>query len=1203
MKLRKGVRILLWSAGVLVAGVAAVYLLRWPLFGGMVRSKLAAVAAQQLQAEVDVGRLGGSMITGIEARKVTLRPRPGAPFRSATVERVAVDYGFLGSGEPSIRVEGARFVLSPKDGPPVPIHQSVRDVVSLLRSLRFSGSVSASKVDVFLPDGRTVNIDAGSLDHAAWTVSLRMDGFGTIDGSATLGLDGALAFDGRASEGPVRSVKIGLGPGADQCPLKISTEFEGHSLNWAGTAHFEKGQLLRVEGELLVKEGRAQTRVDFLTGRVTADADAVVAVDQEFKGDLALTGHGEGPLAGPLEEWTLREGRVKTRGARFRSIRIDQADVALGSGSLSKISFKGSALSGEDAVLAEGVFRWAGRKPDVEATVNVTAADAGPYLALLSKPPPLKCKQPRAEGRLVLRDGAVSYDGMVSTGAGDYGDFAWKSVEFKGSLRAEDQIEAREIVVAGTSFAELITASGKLEGEALSLRFVADKDAGEIGGRFEKETGNFEGRIRLEGPMSWLKRSFDIALPGEFTPVRLAGKVSREKADTRVMLDITGGAEASMALSATLRQEGGDWIVALAPGTLELPKRRVSYDAFVASVTPRKASLENLKLSCTSPELAARISGSAAWDEKETKVTFRMLDTTIERTPIDPLFARVTIDRASQEKVLDLRWGKDAGDHLRVTGRWGKELDLQAELRAGDLKRPLVRRFLPEVEFEGAVALDAHVTGTPKEPQATGTLNLEKLSAAGAPPVSLVLPLQAEKGMLRIWGVAERTAYGTLTVEGNIPLPGNDAPVDLSVRLQTDDLSPLLDRLSRQARAWIPPGRLAAEIALRGPPSKLELTGRAEFTAPRFKPPPPLAEALDLRVVARLDPDGVAIEATDGVLGQGPFWASGRWDAFRPGRPLSLWMTAWDALVVDDPLARLRVKPDVVLTWSENHPVKVAGRVEIPLAIYHREFSANTPGARTARTVSPPRLRLVPGESGGFIIPGIEGLEAVEIDLQFVTTGEFRIENSVVGVLLRAEGQLTGTAAEPALSGVIRSMERRGEVKLARGNFLRIESLEALLPEDIGRNPTIRFQGRVGSGEGAIVVDVEGPFDNPSLVLKSEPPLPQKDLLARLAFGQGQGAVTNETGVVTLAIYLIEQTQESWPSADRKETFFNRIRPVVVPGETSQQRRVPWELPPAGTLRSTSLRTEYVYNSFFSIVAETNREGDVGGDLKLRIRF
>src|SRR6185295_2089155 len=117
--------------------------------------------------------------------------------------------------------------------------------------------------------------------------------------------------------------------------------------------------------------------------------------------------------------------------------------------------------------------------------------------------------------------------------------------------------------------------------------------------------------------------------------------------------------------------------------------------------------------------------------------------------------------------------------------------------------------------------------------------------------------------------------------------------------------------------------------------------------------------------------------------------------------------------------------------------------------------------ARVARQIAAPRLRLIPGETGGFIIPGIDGLQGRELELSFATTGEFRIENSAIGVLLTAEGQLTGTAFEPALSGVVRSKADRGEVKLAPGNFLRIVSLEALFPDEVGKSATIRFQGRV----------------------------------------------------------------------------------------------------------------------------------------------
>jgi hypothetical protein len=895
----------------------------------------------------------------------------------------------------------------------------------------------------------------------------------------------------------------------------------------------------------------------------------------------------------------VREARVKTRNATARSIAINEADVELGAGSLAQITFKGTAKSGEDTVSADGVFRWPGKDPEIEAKVGVAAGDVAPYLALMQDPPKIKCRQIRADGQVLLKEGVVSYDGRVTAGEGEFDGVAWKSIAFTGALNKEG-VEARELVVEGTAYAPKIVASGKLQGENLDLKFSGDKDRGEIGGRYRKN-GDFEGRLRLEGPMAWLDPAFRIKLPENILPLKVEGKVSREKDDGMAMLDITGAAGFSLSVSAKIRKDEYDWFVAVAPGAVKMPERTVSYEAFVFALHRGRASIENLRVACTAPKLSARLSGTGEWDDQQTRLSFRMLDTTVEDKPIDNLIAQVTVDRATDVKDLDLRWGKADGDHLIVTGTWGKELDLKADLRAGDLKRPLIKDVL-RANLEGSIALDAKITGTIEDPQAIGMLNLSKVSTGGLPPLSLVIPIKSAKEGLRLWAVADQTPYGAVTIDGTIPLR-LDAPVDLSVRILTDDFSPLLERMTKQARVWIPRGGLAAEAWLRGPLSKPELGGRAEFVAMRWKPPAPLAEATDLRVVAFLDRDGISFEMVDGLLGQGPFWCRGRFDAFAENHPLTLWITAWDALAIDDPLARLRVKPDVVLSWSKDSFVRLSGRVEIPLAIYHREFTVATPGARAARSVAAPRLRLIPGETGGYLIPGIEGLEGLELDLSFVTTGECRIENSVIGVLFHAEGQLTGTAAEPALSGVARSRENRGEVKLAPGNFLRIESMEFVLPEEVGRTPTVRFQGRVGAGEGAIQVFVDGPLENPTLVLKSEPPLPQKDLLARLAFGTGSGAVSREAGVAAVAIYIYAQAKEDWPSADRKEGFLDKFRPTVVPGETTLQRRVPWELPPAGTMRSTSLRTEYVYNSFFSIVAETNREGDVAGDLKLRIRF
>src|SRR5581483_396029 len=113
-------------------------------------------------------------------------------------------------------------------------------------------------------------------------------------------------------------------------------------------------------------------------------------------------------------------------------------------------------------------------------------------------------------------------------------------------------------------------------------------------------------------------------------------------------------------------------------------------------------------------------------------------------------------------------------------GRWGRELDLQAELRVRDLQRPLLKKLLPGYAVEGAISLDAHLTGNPDEPQAQGTLNLSKITTAGLPPLSLVIPLHTEGKRLKIWASEPRTPYGELEIEGSLPLPGDSSPADLT---------------------------------------------------------------------------------------------------------------------------------------------------------------------------------------------------------------------------------------------------------------------------------------------------------------------------------------------------------------------------------------------------------------------------------------
>jgi len=135
------------------------------------------------------------------------------------------------------------------------------------------------------------------------------------------------------------------------------------------------------------------------------------------------------------------------------------------------------------------------------------------------------------------------------------------------------------------------------------------------------------------------------------------------------------------------------------------------------------------------------------------------------------------------------------------------------------------------------------------------------------------------------------------------------------------------------------------------------------------------------------------------------------------------------------------------------------------------------------------------------------------------------------------------------------------------------------------------------------VVIITGPMARPTLRLQSNPPRSQEELLAMLAFGRVPGSLEGSDALGTLTGKVIDLYADAWPDPEAEEGIFGRLE-IDLSGGSSVQRPVPpWELPTRGTSRGTMVRTEYLLNEYLSIVGESDREANLSGDLKLRIRF
>ena len=379
-----------------------------------------------------------------------------------------------------------------------------------------------------------------------------------------------------------------------------------------------------------------------------------------------------------------------------------------------------------------------------------------------------------------------------------------------------------------------------------------------------------------------------------------------------------------------------------------------------------------------------------------------------------------------------------------------------------------------------------------------------------------------------------------------------------------------------------------------------------DIAGPRIVLEKPVGGALTGLVArGRLDERGVEITALNGQLDHGPFRVAGRWDFRDPRNVVQLHVAGENVLVLsEDKLGRLRVSPDVRIHGNAETGWKVEGSAEVPSLLFYGELS-DPQAVRTqkAKQAAAPKLQLSPAPGGGFKIPaGLEGGERVSLDLQLRTTREARIENSSLGALVRADLRLGGTLALPSISGTVGA--RTGEVKLATGVFLRIERLELKLPREEGHAATIYFKGRSGKGEGSITVVMVGPLDDPTLTLSSNPPRKQEELLAALAFGQAPGTVSGQGALGTLAVKVFEQATDTWPKSEPKEGFWSRLSLSTASEDAPDaDKRVPWQLPPTASARGTIVRTEYLLNSFLSVVVESDREANVSGDFKVRFHF
>jgi translocation and assembly module TamB len=132
--------------------------------------------------------------------------------------------------------------------------------------------------------------------------------------------------------------------------------------------------------------------------------------------------------------------------------------------------------------------------------------------------------------------------------------------------------------------------------------------------------------------------------------------------------------------------------------------------------------------------------------------------------------------------------------------------------------------------------------------------------------------------------------------------------------------------------------------------------------------------------------------------------------------------------------------------------------------------------------------------------PATSPLYRVKLDVHVVTAPDLQMQTAIARLSGDADLRLRGTAAKPALLGRVEVLE--GEINF-NGAKYRLERGEVLFQSPVSIKPVLDLQATTRVRDYDITVSINGDTSKPlSVKYRSDPPLPEADIVALLAVGQ-----------------------------------------------------------------------------------------------------
>lgn len=486
-----------------------------------------------------------------------------------------------------------------------------------------------------------------------------------------------------------------------------------------------------------------------------------------------------------------------------------------------------------------------------------------------------------------------------------------------------------------------------------------------------------------------------------------------------------------------------------------------------------------------------------------------------------------------------------------------------ADFTSGDLPlADLVQMVGQEASVEGRLRLNLGASGPLGQLQLAGQLVGRGLSARvedfALPPTTADIALSTSNGRAALTGEIRTQGFRPLTISADAPFAYEETP-DGSVRLFRPD-APISARVAFPGtglevfRPFLPAARrlqgtLAGSLSVSGTAQAPRFDGEATLSDGDLELSPDFPRVNRLSGRVRVDAKQLTLESLRGQVGAGPFEASGTVDLRDPANPqLDFRLKGSKVLLVRD--AGMRLRADLELT-AQGRGTKgaVAGSIRLVDGRIFRRLEVT------------PFIVPNPVTGGPFAAPELAGLVPEPwaqwtLDVTLQNGAPFLLVGNLASGEISPDLAVRGTLGAPWLGGTVVLKDLQAYLP---ASTLLIPDGRIYFTRENPFMPIMDVRARADVSGYAVQMYAYGALSESKLVLRSDPPLSQENLIFLMTTGltpagmsgSGLGEAAAGQGGIILLRGLARQLE---PLGVDFNSVVNRLSVRVVPATNPSER-------------------------------------------------